>query len=130
MKNFAQHRQAYLQNLFRTIDVPEDLTTVTDIDRAGEVDPVEADLDPQGVEAIWEATRNLYRTGVYPLLSLCLRRRGKIVLNRSLGHYRDGKVASINTPICLYSASKAVTAVLVHLLAEQGRINLLNPVSY
>ena len=130
MKNFAQHRQAYLQNLFRTIDIPEDLATVTDIDTAGEVDPVEAALDPQAVAAIWEATRNLYRTGVYPLLSLCLRRRGKIVLNRSLGHYRDGKVASINTPICLYSASKAVTAVLVHLLAEQGRVNLLNPVSY
>ena len=110
--------------------VPDDLASVTDIDAAPEVDPRHADLEPAAVAAIWDACQNLYRSGVYPLLSLCLRRRGKIVLNRSLGHYREGKVASVNTPICLYSASKAVTAVLVHLLAEQGEVNLLNPVSY
>ena len=130
MKTLANYRDSLYQQLFRTVPVPEDLASVTDIDTAAEVDPQQADLDPASVDVIWEACQNLYRSGVYPLLSLCLRRRGQIVLNRSLGHYQEDKVASINTPICLYSASKAVSAVLMHLLAEQGEVNLLNPVSY
>jgi CubicO group peptidase (beta-lactamase class C family) len=124
------YRDHFYQRLFRTVAVPDDLASVTDIDTAAEVDPRSADLEPAAVDAIWEACQNLYRTGVYPLLTLCLRRRGKIVLNRSLGHSREGEVASVTTPICLYSASKAVSAVLVHLLAEQGEVNLLNPVSH
>ncbi len=130
MRKLARYRDDYFQQLFRTVDIPADLTPVTDIDSASEVSPEAADMTPESVEAIWEACQSLYRSGVYPLLTLCLRRRGKIVLNRSLGHYREGEVASVNTPICLFSASKAVSAVLIHLLAEQGKINLLNPVSY
>jgi CubicO group peptidase (beta-lactamase class C family) len=126
----ANRRDHFYQRLFRTVAVPDDLASVTDIDTAAEVDPRSADLDPAAVDDIWDACQNLYCTGVYPLLSLCLRRKGKIVLNRSLGHYREGKVASVTTPICLYSASKAVSAVLMHLLAEQGEVNLLNPVSH
>ena len=123
-------RQAYFRDLFRTVEVADDLSSVTDMDISGEVDPGQVDIDPASVDLIWESCQDLYRSGVYPLLSLCLRRQGKIILNRSLGHYQDGKVASVNTPICLFSASKAVSAVLVHLLAEQGHVNLLNPVSY
>ena len=130
MKKLARYRDEYFQQLFRTVDVPSDLGPVTDIDTAAEVSPGEADMSPQSVQAIWEACQNLYRSGVYPLLTLCLRRHGKIVLNRSLGHYQEGEVATVNTPICLFSASKAVSAVLVHLLEEQGKINMLNPVSY
>ncbi len=130
MNKLANYRDKVYQRLFRTVAVPDDLASVTDIDTRAEVDPHSADLDPAAVDAIWEACQNLYRSGVYPLLSLCVRRRGKIVLNRSLGHSREGEVGSVTTPICLYSASKAVTAVLVHLLAEQGEVNLLNPVSY
>jgi CubicO group peptidase (beta-lactamase class C family) len=130
VRKLAHYRAELHQRLFRTVPVPDDLAAVTDIDTAAEVDPRTADLDPAAVNAIWEACQNLYRSGVYPLLTLCLRRRGKIVLNRSLGHYRDGEVASVTTPICLFSASKAVSAVLMHLLAEQGEVNLLNPVSY
>jgi CubicO group peptidase (beta-lactamase class C family) len=112
------------------VDIPTDIASVTDIDTASEVDPRQVDLDPTTVNKIWDACQDLYRCGVHPLLSLCLRRRGEIVLNRSLGYSREGKVASVKTPICLFSASKAVSAVLVHLLEEQGKINLLNPVSY
>jgi CubicO group peptidase (beta-lactamase class C family) len=130
VKKLAHYRKDAYRQLFRTVDVPADLAPVTDIDTAAEIIPGPDSLAPASVGAIWEACENLYRSGVYPLLSLCLRHQGKIVLNRSLGHSREGKVASINTPICLYSASKAITAVLMHLLAEQGEVNLLNPVSY
>lgn len=130
MSKLANYRDDVYRRLFRTVPVPDDLASVTDIDTAAEVDPRQADLEPAAVETIWDACQNLYRSGVYPLLSLCLRHRGEIVLNRSIGHARAGKVASVQTPICLFSASKAVSAVLVHLLAEQGEVDLLNPVSY
>lgn len=110
--------------------MPQDLADVVDIDTAAEVSPAQADLSPQSVKCIRDAFENLYRTGVYPMLSLCVRRKGEIVLNRSLGHYREDKLASLRTPVCLFSASKAVTAILMHLLAQQGKINLLHPVSH
>jgi CubicO group peptidase (beta-lactamase class C family) len=130
MNKRAHYRDGLRRKLFRTVPVPRDLATVCDVDSATEVDPARADLTTESVARIWEACEALYRSGVYPLLSLCLRRKGEIVLNRSLGHYREDKIASLDTPICLFSASKAVTAVLVHLLAEQGKVNLLYPVSY
>ena len=130
MSKLAECRGNLYRQLFRTVEVPQDIAAVTDIDAAVEVDPRQAGLTPESVDTIWEACQNLYRSGAHPLLSLCLRRRGELVLNRSIGHFQEDKVATVNTPICLFSASKAVSAVLVHLLAEQGKVNLLNPVSY
>ncbi len=36
----------------------------------------------------------------------------------------------IDTPVCLFSTSKAVTAILVHKLAEQGGVDLNAPVAH
>lgn len=132
MSRLAKYRSDALKRFFRTVDIPESLTSITDIDHDGEVDPgqVAVALDKTAVDTIWDATEALYRSGVYPLLSLCVRRRGEVVLNRSLGYARDEQVATVNTPVCLFSASKAISAVLVHLLAEQGKVHLLDPISY
>ena len=130
MNNTSQYRDNLRRKLFRTVPVPQDLTDVTDIDSAAEVSPARADLSLKAVDRIREACEDLYRSGAYPMLSLCLRRRGEIVLNRSFGYAREDQVASLDTPICLFSASKAITAVLMHLLAQQGKINLLHPVSH
>jgi CubicO group peptidase (beta-lactamase class C family) len=112
------------------VDVPDALAPITDIDVLNEADPSRLTLEEGAVQAIWEAAENLYRSGVYPLLSVSVRRQGEMILNRSLGYARGTQVATVNTPICLFSASKAISAVLLHLLAEQGEINLLDPVSY
>lgn len=132
---------SYLQmisrRLCRGIDVPDDLSPVMDIDPAEVRDEAETELADGDVEAIWQATEALFRTGMHPMIGLCLRRRGKIVLNRTLG-YASGVqgddsppvVADLNTPVCLYSAAKSVTAMLIHKLAEEGLIDLLAPVSY
>ncbi|MEP5763251.1 MAG: serine hydrolase domain-containing protein [Halieaceae bacterium] len=129
MGYLADYRQDLYRRVFHTIEVPDDLSAVTDIDYEAEVDPALVEMEDDGVAAIWDACQDLYRSGVYPLLSLCLRRRGEVVLNRSLGHARPGRIATVNTPVCMFSASKAISAVLIHLLAEQGKINLLDPVS-
>jgi len=121
-----------------TIKVPHDIASVTRI-AEGEVAPELAGMTPTQVNHIWHAVESLYRTGNHPMLSICLRRQGQIVLNRTIGHARgNGPDDSMNTPkllatpdtpVCLFSASKSITAMLVHLLSERGEIDLLDPIS-
>ena len=66
-----------------------------------------------------------------PAISLCLRRRGEVVMDRSIGYRTTGstELMTPDTPVCLFSASKAVTAMLVHHLAEQGLVDLHDPIA-
>ena len=127
------------QRAFRAIDIPEDLTSITDIDKKGEAAPGDVGLTAEAVEEIWSTIEDFFRTGIHPMLSVCIRRHGKVFLNRSIGYARgvsfaeqveDPVIATLDTPVCLFSASKSISAMLAHLLAEQGKINLLDPVSY
>ncbi len=130
------------RRLLRGIEVPAELSALTDIDPAEVRDPEATGLADADVAAIWAAVEELFRSGMHPMVSLCLRRRGQVVLNRSLGYVSgagvpgdsedsgEPVVASLDTPVCLFSASKAVTAMLIHKLAEEGDIDLLAPVSY
>jgi CubicO group peptidase (beta-lactamase class C family) len=109
----------------RNVIVPRGLSTHTSIDHAAECRPDEAGLSELGVSRIWSAVEGLYRTGLHPAVTLVMRRRGKIVLKRALGQQAGtGALISPDTPICLFSASKAITALLMHKLIEQGRLQL------
>jgi CubicO group peptidase (beta-lactamase class C family) len=129
-----------LKKVLNTIDIPADLDSVITIDHKSEVPPEKVGLTEKGVNDIWQSAVNLYKTGTQPAIELCVRHRGEIVLNRSIGHVRGNGpldtpytpkiIATPDTPICLFSASKAVTALLIHMLAEDGSISLLDPVSY
>jgi CubicO group peptidase (beta-lactamase class C family) len=119
-------------SLVRRVRVPRDLESVTTI--GAEDDPSTADLDGDAVESIWHAAVDLYRTGCHPSLQLCLRRHGKVVLNRAIGHaWGNGPgeptsseqvLATTDTPYCVYSASKGFAATVGHLLLERGVIGL------
>lgn len=118
--------------------VPDDLSRVTSA--RDEVDPQEAGLSSQQRDRIWQAVERVYRSGASPAITLCVRRHGKIILNRAIGHaVGNGPDDSLSTPkvlatpdtrICLFSASKVVTAMLVHKLDELGEIDLLDPISH
>ncbi len=107
-------------------------------DRGAEVDPREVGLDRKTTEAIWKACTATYQTGLYPALALCVRRRGKVVLDRSIGHARGNAphdppdarrvLASPRSLFNLFSASKMVTAMLVHLCDQRGLLHLDDPV--
>jgi CubicO group peptidase (beta-lactamase class C family) len=115
----------------RRCRVPRNLEDVLDV---GYEEPGGADVPAGAVERVWDAAAALYRTGVYPALSLCVRRRGVVVLNRALGHARgnspndppDAPVlsASTETPFDIYSASKAITAMVIHKLDEKRVLHL------
>ncbi len=128
----------FSQKWLRTLPVADDLAALTDVDHQREVPAQEAGLNPKVVNDIWQSVLDLYCTGYYPALMLCVRRNGKVVLNRSIGH-ADGflpgdetpaRLATVNTPACLFSESKALTAMILHKLAQDGEIDLLDPVSY
>jgi len=117
--------------------IPKDLQSVTTI-KPGEVDPVDVGMTNSDVNSIWRCIEDLYRTGISPGIVFTLRRHGKVVLNRGIGHsHGNGPDEPANaekilitpdTPICQFSASKAITAMLIHLLVEQKKIDLLDPV--
>ncbi|SPM39780.1 hydrolase [Mycobacterium numidiamassiliense] len=107
------------------IRVPADLDAVTAI---GAED--HSDIDSAAVERIWQAARHWYQAGMQPAIQLCIRRHGRVVLNRAIGHgwgnaptdAPDAEKIPVttDTPFCVYSAAKGVTATVVHMLAERG----------
>jgi CubicO group peptidase (beta-lactamase class C family) len=107
------------------IQVPADLDAVTTIDEEDH-----SEVDPAAVERVWRATQYWYRAGMHPAIQVCVRRNGKVVLNRAIGHGwgngpDDGPDAekvtvTTQTPFCVYSAAKAMTTTVVHMLVERG----------
>ncbi len=128
------------QRLLRLSAIPDDLDEVIRIDVRKEADPAAVGLRRADVERIWDEVIKVYRTGVHPAITIHLRHRGKTIMARSIGHARgngpsDGPdtprlIARPDTPMCLFSASKAVTALLMHMLAEEGLVDLARPVTF
>jgi len=112
--------------------VPADLDEIESI--GFETPPADVGLSAKDVAGVWESVRALYRTGVYPALQLCIRREGRVVLHRALGHAAGNApddpadarkvLATVATPFCIFSASKAVTAIVIHKLDEQRLLHL------
>jgi CubicO group peptidase (beta-lactamase class C family) len=123
----------------KTIEIADDLSEITQYDPDEEIQPGIVGMTPKDVNTIWSGVENLYRTGLHPAISFCLRRRGQIVIKRAIGHScgngpdeapgTEKTAVSTDTPFCLYSTSKAITAMLVHLLAERKKIRLDETIS-
>ncbi len=125
-------RFPFIPDLLRRIDMPSDLEAVTSIGL--EADPDSVGLSTKAVDRIWDSAVSLYRSGVHPAVQLCLRRHGEVVLDRAIGHARGNgphddrdvpkQLAGPETPFCIYSSSKAITAMVVHKMAERGLLGL------
>ena len=107
---------------------------------AAEAPAREVGLAPDAATNIWQHAERLYATGLYPALALCIRRRGQVILDRSIGHAHgnapfassraDRVIATPDTLFNLFSASKMVTAMLVHLCDQRGLLRLDDPVAH
>lgn len=112
------------------IPLPKRLSEISD--RGMEAPPAAAGLDDEQVTAIWRRMKGLYATGMSPGIALSLRRHGELFFDRTLGYsnLENRQPLSTDTPMCLFSASKAVTAMLIHHLVEQGELELNTPVCH
>src|SRR5947209_5083580 len=125
-----------LPDPLRRIAVPDVLESVTSF--GAEDDPEAVGMTHRAVERIWKAARLLYRSGVHPAVQVCVRRNGAVVLNRAIGHARGGGPrdpaeaeklpATPETPFVIYSGSKALTALVVHMLHDRGELDIAEPV--
>ncbi|CAM4406302.1 Penicillin-binding protein E [Mycobacterium basiliense] len=112
-----------------TIRVPADLDAVTAI---GDED--HSEIETATIERIWGAARYWYQAGMHPAIQLCIRHNGRVVLNRAIGHGwgnaptdspdAEKIPAMTDTPFCVYSSAKAITATVIHMLVERGYFSL------
>ena len=117
--------------------IADDLGPISDV--GPEDDPRDAGTDREAVEALWQKFCALYRTGVHPGMQICVRRHGAVALDRAIGHARgnapDDPVdaervrMTTRTPVNLFSAAKAVTAMVIHKLDEDHLLHLDDRVS-
>lgn len=121
--------------LFRQnrVAIPRDLAAVTTFDPRRETPPADVGLRPDAASRIWAAVEAMYRSGLHPGISLTVRRKGRVILDRAIGHARGNApgetgepqlLMTPDTPVCLFSASKAISAMLAHKLVEQGKLKL------
>jgi CubicO group peptidase (beta-lactamase class C family) len=112
--------------------VPADLEGVTV--RGKETRPRDLGLTRAAIERIWQRVEALYRTGLHPAIQLCVRHQGAVVLDRAIG-YAAGNApgegpetpktrVGLDTPFRLYSASKAITAMVIHKLDDLGALHI------
>ena len=97
------------------------------------------DGQPELAPGIWGAVERLYRSRMHPAIQLCIRRHGEVILDRSIGHARGNSpgdssdtpkvLATPDTPFNIFSASKAITATVIHLLDQQGYLHVDDPVT-
>src|SRR5579875_3421487 len=130
--SFGVPRLPLVPDPLRRVELPPDLEAATSF--ADEAAPEPLGLSAETVERIWGAAVDLYRSGVHPALSLCVRRHGQVVLDRAIGHARgngpsDGpeapKVpATPETPFCVFSTSKAFAAMVILFLVDRGELAL------
>ena len=109
---------------------PEDVTSFGE----REEPPGEGGLTTSQVEEIWDAVVRYYETGLHPSLALCIRRHGRVILDRAIGHshgnspegldHSELRRATPDTLYNLFSASKPMTAMLIHHLDEKNKLRL------
>jgi CubicO group peptidase (beta-lactamase class C family) len=127
-----------LPSCTRRARIPVDLAPVTTIRADREIDPRAVGAVPEGSARVWSAVERLYRSGIHPAIQLCVRRHGQVLVDRAIG-YATGNgpddapdvpkvLVTPETPFCSLSASKAVTAMVVHLLDQRNLLRLDDPV--
>jgi CubicO group peptidase (beta-lactamase class C family) len=112
--------------------IPRDLDEVRVV--GDEASAAEARTTPENLRSVREAVEALYRTGVYPALQVCVRRHGHVVIDRAYGHSAgnaptdpvDGPQipVGLDSPFTIFSASKAITAMVIHKLDELRILHL------
>ncbi|WP_328391018.1 serine hydrolase [Nocardia sp. NBC_00416] len=119
------------------VPVAAELDDITSV--GPEDDPVDHGPTGADIESIWASVREWYRVGATPAIQVCLRRNGKVVLNRAIGHgwgnapgddpEAERIPVTTESPFCGFSTAKGVSAAVMYMLIEDGAFGFDDPVS-
>ena len=130
MNRFAL--KALIGRRVRSFPVHE-ITTVGDREEG----PEAAGLSRGAHGRIWKDVLKYFRLRLHPAIALCIRYRGKVIFDRTVGHSHGNgpdsthsapTLATPDTLFHLFSASKGLLAVLINRLVEQEVLDLDEPV--
>ena len=101
------------------------------IDYSFEVDPETAGMSRAGVQKIVSVFEQQFADGRNIGAQLVVLRHGQVILDRAIGVKRLGTMQVVRrvTPFLLFSCTKALTAICVHKLVEEGKLELDAPVA-
>jgi CubicO group peptidase (beta-lactamase class C family) len=118
--------------------IGKSISAAASIAKENEIDPKSVGVEPAAVDEIWHAVETLYRSGLHPAIQLCVRRRGEVLIDRAIGYAKGAGPEDLpnaervpvttETPFNTFSASKAVTAMVIHLLDQKHLLHLDDPV--
>lgn len=102
--------------------------------RGDEAAPRQLGVARGAIDRVWERVVAAYRRGLYPAMQVCVRYQGRVLIDRAIG-YASGAgpddspgaervPVSLDTPFCIFSASKAITTMLIHKLDERGLLHV------
>lgn len=114
--------------------VPKDIEAVTTILSDEEVPAHKLGGDDEELEKVWQQCLDLFQSGIHPAVQVCIRRHGEVVMHRSVGFARGNgpnarrgakkEIVTPETPFCIFSASKALTATVIHLLDQNNELHV------
>jgi CubicO group peptidase (beta-lactamase class C family) len=88
--------------------------------------------DPAALDALVEVFAGLIANATHPGAQLTVRRAGRILVEAAGGTSRPGEpgpAVTARTLFLIFSATKPLTALAIHLLAERGQLELDAPVA-
>ena len=83
-RNFLSRVSQMPWLLPRRSKVPRNLRSVTT--RGAEETSEAVGVPPEAIETLWHLVERVYRSGTHPAIQICIRRSGRVVLNRAIGH--------------------------------------------
>ncbi|NSW53350.1 MAG: beta-lactamase family protein [Anaerolineae bacterium] len=102
------------------------------LDFSREVDPTAVGMRTEFVQKLVGAFEHQYKRKFHSAAQLVVLRHGQVVVDRTIGtlSFENNTPVTPHTPFLLFSASKAITAMAVHKLIEEGKVAWDAPVAY
>jgi CubicO group peptidase (beta-lactamase class C family) len=88
--------------------------------------------DPAALEALVELFGSLLENGTHPGAQLTVRRHGRVLVQAAGGTARPGEpgpAVTLRTLFLMFSATKPLTGLAIHMLAERGKLELDAPIA-